>query len=651
MLLVSMPFGPLFWPSIGLSLLKAELRTAGLNAGIRYFTFDFARLIGERLYSRVVGDGTMTLEHRPGDWVFAGALFETGADDAMAYYEAAERHTAGGRVKVGPRRLTPRDRDQLVKARAVVGGFLDRCVDEIAAAAPRIVGLTSVFHQHVPSLALARRLKTPCPDLVVVMGGANCEGVMGAETVRQFPFVDATVSGEADLVIEDLVCRVLSGCSLDGLPGVTTRATVDGTFESGEFPSAPAVVEMDALPYPDYDDYFEQFAATPYARKWEPTLLLETSRGCWWGAKHHCTFCGLNGETLAYRSKSPTRVIDELTDLTRRYAAILEGPREILRDAGCRTTGRAVVQVVDNILDMRYFGTVLPELARRDLGVDLFYEVKANLRKDQMRLLRDAGIRHIQPGIESLSDAVLARMRKGATALQNIQTLKWAQELGLSVDWNILWGFPGEEPSEYARMTRLMPLLSHLEPPAFGTSIQLDRFSPNFDQAAELGFVGVRPLPTLHHIYPIEPSAVANLAYHFGYRHADDRDVDRYARPVARAIRTWKRTHAADLLVATTDGPALVIHDRRPVAHADRYELTGLDRTLYEACDGSRELARLTGIAAATGPSGQDWTTDAVEARLQPWLDAGLMIKDGTRMLSLAVFRGAALRAHLDRTA
>ena len=357
-----------------------------------------------------------------------------------------------------------------------------------------------------------------------------------AETVRQFPFVDATVSGEADLVIEDLVCRVRDGRALDGLPGVTTRATVDAVFETGEFPGAPAVVEMDTLPYPDYDDYFKQFAATPHARTWEPTLLLETSRGCWWGAKHHRTFCGLNGKTMAYRSKSPSRVIDELTDLTRRHAAVLDGPREIVRAAGGRTTSRAVIQVVDNILDMRYFGTVLPQLAGRDLGVDLYYEVKANLRKDQIRLLREAGIRHIQPGIEILSDAVLARMKKGATALQNIQTLKWAQELGVRVDWNILWGFPGEDPSEYARMARLMPLLSHLEPPAFGTPIQLDRFSPNFDRAAELGFVWVRPLPTLHHIYRIDAAAVANLAYHFEYRHADNRQAQTVRMALERCL-------------------------------------------------------------------------------------------------------------------
>ena len=53
------------------------------------------------------------------------------------------------------------------------------------------------------------------------MGGANCEGEMGAETVRQFPFLDAVVSGEADLMFSpDLIQRLRRDESLDDLPGV-----------------------------------------------------------------------------------------------------------------------------------------------------------------------------------------------------------------------------------------------------------------------------------------------------------------------------------------------------------------------------------------------------------------------------------------------
>ena len=53
-------------------------------------------------------------------------------------------------------------------------------------------------------------------------------------------------------------------------------------------------------------------------RALEAERFFETSRGCWWGERMHCTFCGLNGATMSYRSKSPRRAVDEL--MTRRRA-------------------------------------------------------------------------------------------------------------------------------------------------------------------------------------------------------------------------------------------------------------------------------------------------------------------------------------------
>ncbi len=58
----------------------------------------------------------------------------------------------------------------------------------------------------------------------------------------------------------------------------------------------------------------------------------------------HCTFCGLNGSSMAFRSKSPGRVLAEIRELEARY--------------GCSR-----FETVDNILDMDYFKNVLPALA------------------------------------------------------------------------------------------------------------------------------------------------------------------------------------------------------------------------------------------------------------------------------------------------
>src|SRR5262249_18382464 len=143
------------------------------------------------------------------------------------------------------------------------------------------------------------------------------------------------------------------------------------------------------------------------------------------------------------------------------------------------------VEVVDNILDMRYFGSVLPELARRHIPAQLFFEVKANLTRDQVLTLKTAGVDRIQPGIESMSDHVLRLMRKGTTTLRNIQLLKWCQELGIIAEWNLLYGFPGETRQDYAEMLQLFPSIRFLRPPSACGPIRLDRFSPFFDAQSE----------------------------------------------------------------------------------------------------------------------------------------------------------------------
>ncbi|RPH58650.1 MAG: RiPP maturation radical SAM protein 1, partial [Acidobacteria bacterium] len=471
-LLVSMPFGSAFAPSLGLSLLKAGLVNRGISSRIRYFSIRFAELTGQAFYEGIAEDGRPRTRELAGEWIFSSSLFDWTQQDEQDYVNQIlfDRGAWTLRSEVDP--VSPALARRILAARARVEPFLSACLHDVLRDQPRIVGFTSVFQQHVASLALARLIKQARPDIFVVLGGANCERVMGAETVRQFPFVDAVVSGEGDQVFPELVQRVLDRAPVAGLQGVRTRDSVASEFGKAQFSTAPPIRNLDELPYPDFGDYFAQFEASRYGREWQPNLFFETSRGCWWGEKMHCTFCGLNGATMAFRSKSPQRALDELVTLAERHP-------------GCN------VQVVDNILDMNYFKTFVPELAARRVGLGLFYETKSNLKKDQIRLLRAAGIRFIQPGIESFSDTVLTLMRKGVSGLQNIQVLKWCKELGVEPNWNLLFGFPGEPPEEYTRMAKFVPFLTYLQPPDTMCMIRMDRFSPNFFDAEKLGLVDI----------------------------------------------------------------------------------------------------------------------------------------------------------------
>ena len=96
-------------------------------------------------------------------------------------------------------------------------------------------------------------------------------------------------------------------------------------------------------PYPDHSDFLRDFSASAASLHLRPELTMETSRGCWWGQKHHCTFCGLNGKGMRYRSKSSTRAFDEIVHLVGAYgmfalaiAIELIGVRMRLRKARAR---------------------------------------------------------------------------------------------------------------------------------------------------------------------------------------------------------------------------------------------------------------------------------------------------------------------------
>jgi ribosomal peptide maturation radical SAM protein 1 len=620
--LVNMPFGSLQTPSIGLSLLQAALGRCNISSRVFYFTFRFAELIGPSTYSRVI---TETHSHElTGEWIFSRALFPEQAHSEFDPYVTdvlGKRRNDPSQACAYLRPLPEELVNAIVSARDRVENFLAECLDKIAECAPAVVGFTSVFQQQLASLSLAKRIKERCPDTLVVFGGANCEGVMGDEMIRQFAFIDAVVSGEGDIVFPELVRRVLGGQPFSDLEGVYCRNGSAITLPDQPCKNTPVITDMDALPNPDYSDYFVQCEQSEM-NGMKPSLLFETSRGCWWGAKHHCTFCGLNGETMVHRGKTAARALDELTELTRRHPGL-------------------DVVAVDNILDMAYFKDFIPALvkmkAETKLDANIFYEVKSNLTKQQLRLLKQAGVNEVQPGIESLSDRVLQLMRKGVKSLQNIQFLKWCAELDIQANWNFIWGFPGEPPEEYGRMAELVPLLTHLQPPQYATTIRVDRFSPNFTQHEQLGLKNLTPYPAYSYVYSLPPEALTNLAYYFTFEYAEQQDVESYVTPLAQAIEQWQQYHRYSRLFWMEIGERLMIWDRRPVAQSSLIVLSGLQRFVYKLCDQIAAPRQLLEWITQSGNSAAGIRLADIRAALADCTARGIMIEQDDCYLALAI--------------
>lgn len=612
-LLVVPPFHTERWPSIAVSLLKAALSRDGIRCDVLYLNLRFADLAGLEFYSELA-DEALTHGILVGDWIFAGDLFGDAVPDPGRYVDDVLR----GQYS---RYYDDAYVERLWRLRRGVPGFLDEVMEHVDWQQYAVVGVTSTFSQNCAALALLRRVKARDPAIHTVMGGGNCEGPMGAAIHELFPFVDYVCSGEGDRVFPSLVRKLLAGASPVRLPGILARGEPNLL---GDLVRAPLVLDLDHLPFPDYDDYFAQLAASTIGPGVRPSVTIETSRGCWWGEKHHCTFCGLNGGGMTYRSKSPDRALSEVEYLVDRH-----GVRDVF--------------VVDNILDMRLLGTFIKELGERGLATSLFYETKANLTKEQLRTLKRAGVRRLQPGIESLSTPILRLMDKGITGLQNVRLLKWCYEVGVVPMWNILYGFPGEDPAEYARMAELLPGLVHLPPPYAVAPIRLDRFSPNFEQAEERGFANVRAADPYRYVFPFAPAALDRLAYCFDFEYADGRDPHAYTRALREAGRAWRACLGTARLDLRVHADRLEIEDTRPIAAEPLTILEGPQRLAYLALDaGATPAAVQAALRQAPGTEAID--AEEIERWLRQWLAARLVMREGPRYLSLATNRAERVR-------
>jgi magnesium-protoporphyrin IX monomethyl ester (oxidative) cyclase len=297
---------------------------------------------------------------------------------------------------------------------------------------------------------------------------------------------------------------------------------------------------------------------------------------------------------------------------------------------------------VDNILDNRYFARALPALKELG-GLSLFYETKANLSRQQVRELSDAGVCWIQPGIEALHDDLLGLLKKGTTVCINVQLLKWARTYGIWVIWNHLFGAPGDRREWYDEIADWLPLITHLQAPAGAglTRIRYDRFSPYFQRATEYG-LQLEPYWAYSQVYPLDAGALSRQAYFFVDRGADGWFPERLQALMDAWGKSWlqqrpgslpeQSPHAPELSMAD-EGGTIRIRDTRPCAVAATHVLIGLDAEIYRACDAARSPSSVVdGLRRAA------WavTEDEVGAAVARLIDAKILARFGDRLLSLA---------------
>jgi len=607
--LVQMPFSPLFQPSLAIGLLKADARDAGLSCAVEYANLRFARAIGLWGYEIL---HNFTILHLVGEAVFSQCAGFESFDDFCGYFSWLEKYCDKYEKKNNKLKYI---KEIFYSAKARSGAFIADLAEYLLDQKPKIIGCSSLFQQNNASFALMKKIKETDSSVITILGGAQCALQMGNAISRHIGFVDYVFSGEADQSFGCLCRKLIDGEPFDALPyGIITK----DRFGEGEVPYA-VTCSLDALPIADYDDYFDAVGRYGLEKAIRPSILIEGSRGCWWGEKKPCIFCGLGSGSRKYRVKSTKRLLDEMEFLSERY-------------------GIKRFTFTDSILSNEHVKELTRELIAQNRGYSMFCEIKSNLSREDVKNLRDAGFTHIQPGIESLQDDILSLMHKGNTAIKHIEFLKNCRTYGIKLAWNLLVGFPGEKPEWLEELIAIIPMIAHLQMPSGHNHIIYHKFSEYQINPGAYG-LDLTPMDVYYHVYPGSEELVADIAYNF--KPADNgaeaayynllKKGDVYER-LTNAYFNWNDEFSRDRcrLMMYKYSDRIEIEDTRRIAKDKYHTLYGIEMNIYEDCGTIRRKRELYDKYKAS------YCEDEIQRVIDGFRQRYLIYCSGDKILALA---------------
>ena len=599
--LISMPTLSGRFPSFQLALLKSMLEKEGIPAQPFSMFMYFGTHIGWQI-NEAIADVWPSLV---GEWVWSktafGDDFKTNDEEYFGHYERifhAICSQAGCSIE-----QIKRIRDKSAKS------FIDFCVNSTDWSRFGLIGFSVCFQQLLASVSLARALKAKYPHIPIIMGGAGFEDDIADEIIRGCPSVDYIHCGDAEATFPEMIRRLYNGQSMEGQQGILWRDNGEIKFAG----RAPNFQNMNATPVPDFDEYFYSRREGGYQNfdgATEVLLPIETARGCWWGMKNHCTFCGLNRNGMEFRAKDAENVLEQLEALTRKY-------------------GIFHFNAIDNIVAPEYAETLFARLAEAKTDIRIHYEVRPNLGRTQLRNMLRGGLFSIQPGVESLSTNVLKIMRKHTTGMRNLELIKWCTYYGINNLYNILVRFPGETPADYQLQSEIVAKVPHFQPPYAIVKARADRGSPMFTEPETQSISLLYPAACYKYIFPKGQFNLRRVSYYFDHHMSNvvtDEDYSQLFNGVAEWQVRWRSGNRPYMKYRKTWSSVVIDDNRNCKFH--RYKYSDRAAAVYEHCADAKPRAD---IAAKHRDDAE------LDAILQDFVDKDLMIFLDGKYLSLAL--------------
>jgi len=430
--LVSMPYGKFDsrWfanvPNINLGIVNAMLSQKGRQVKTFHFHLEFLHFLKDfdltirENFERLSTD--FGVEYLSLDYVFASILLPD-------HYKAARDRFEERLGSVG---MTLDEFEQL---RGVAEKFVQSCFARLSPhlEKAKLLGMSSSHYQLSGSLLICAMVKQVHPDIPTILGGKDCSGPFGYELLSCVEFVDFVGNAECEITIESLIEHIED----------VQKPFFNVLYrdDTGEIRASESKQNLsrDSLPFPKYD--FEDIPV----EIGEIILPLELGRGCPWG---RCTFCpdaSYNVRCQSRTAKGVAAEIDYYQDLAGELKNFLILDSDSLKEPQL-------------ILELSKY------LKGRDLSFH-FAEFRApRLSKALLEALLDFGdwVSPFQIGIETFSDRVLGLMKKGVSALKNVEVLKMVVEVNIPMQFNLFTSYPDMTYEDLLENLRIMDSITHL---------------------------------------------------------------------------------------------------------------------------------------------------------------------------------------------
>ena len=296
---------------------------------------------------------------------------------------------------------------------------LDRVADYLAAMDGRIIGFYTICNNFVNVADLAKRVHKKAPGAKLFFGGPHAT-MTWEHCLEAFPFLSAVCMGESEYSITPLVEALLSGGSLENVPGIGYRGP-DGACHK----TAPcALIPQDELTrYVVYDPEY-------LAVEERSTMFVEGGRGC----PFRCSFCSTSRFWLRhFRVKPVQSLIGEMDNHCQRM-----GFKRFAVEHDMFTANRKHLTEFCNTLIAR--GSPYRWACSSRIDV---------LDETSIRLMAASGCDEVFLGIETGSPRMQKRIDKHLNLEDSIPKIILMQQLGINVKASFIYGLVDETEEDF----------------------------------------------------------------------------------------------------------------------------------------------------------------------------------------------------------